>query len=121
MLDLGHGFELFGVDNGTLPCERHCATGIPRATSARDDGQTQIDTAFDQASHLDFGVRREHHERVFDAPVGRIRHVGHARQAVELDVVVGRVFFELARGFFTQAGNRLELGIESLDRAARSL
>ena len=34
---------------------------------------------------------REHHERVLDAPVGGVGHVRDARQAVELDVVLGRV------------------------------
>ena len=119
MLDLSHGFEFFGVDDGALPRERHSTTGIARTTAARDDGQAQIDTAFDQARHLDFGVRREHHERVFDAPVGRVRHMGHPRQTVKLDVVVGRVFFKLTRCFFTQTRNRFKLGIESLYSSAR--
>ena len=120
MLDLGHGFELFGVDDCTLPSERHCAAGVTRATAPRHDGQTQIDTAFDQARHLNFGVRRKHHKRVFDAPVGRIRHMGHARQTVKLDVVVGRVFFKLACCFFTQARNRFKLGVKGFHCAARS-
>ena len=41
------------------------------------------------AGHLGLGVGREHDEGVLDAPVGRVGHVRDARQAVELDVVLG--------------------------------
>ncbi len=34
-----------------------------------------------------FGIRVQHHERIFDAPVGCIGDMRNARQAVELDVV----------------------------------
>ncbi len=43
---------------------------------------------FDQPRHLGFGVGREHDERHGDAPIGGVGHVRHARQAVELDVVL---------------------------------
>jgi hypothetical protein len=88
-LDLGHGLELLGVDHRALPRERDRAAGVAGAAAARDDGQAQLDAALHQAGHLGLGVGREHHERVLDAPVGGVGHVRHARQAVELDVVLG--------------------------------
>ena len=77
-LDLGHGFELFGVDDRTLPGQRNRAARVAGAAAAWDDGQAQIDTTFDQTGHLDFGVWRQHHKGVFHAPVGRVGHMAHA-------------------------------------------
>ena len=86
---LGHGFELFGVDDRAAPGERYGTTGVAGAAAARNDGQAQLDAALDQRGHLGFGVGGEHHKRVFHAPVGGIRHMADARQAVKLDVVLG--------------------------------
>jgi hypothetical protein len=86
--DLGHGFELFGVDDRALPRQRDRAAGVAGAAAARDDGQAQFDAGLDQAGHFGFGVGREDHERVFDAPVGGVGDVRDAREAVELDVVL---------------------------------
>ena len=90
-LDLGHGLELLGVDHRALPGQRDRAAGVAGAAAARDDGQAQLDAALDQPGHLGLGVGGQHHERVLDAPVGGVGHVRDARQAVELDVVLGRV------------------------------
>ncbi len=90
-LDLGHGLELLGVDDRALPGQRDGAAGVAGAAAARDDGQAQLDAALHQAGHLGLGVGREHDERVLDAPVGGVGHVRDARQAVELDVVLGGV------------------------------
>jgi hypothetical protein len=70
--------------------QRHGAAGVAGAAAARDDGQAQFEAALDQAGDLFLGVRGQHHERVFDAPVGGVGHVRDARQAVELDVVLLR-------------------------------
>ena len=71
--------------------QRNRAAGVAGAAAARDDGQAELDAALDQAGHLVLGVRRQHDERILDAPVGRVGHVRDARQAVELDVVLGGV------------------------------
>ena len=89
-LDLGHGFELFGVDDHALPGQRNGAAGITSAAAARHDGQAQLDAALDQVRHLGLGVGGENHKRVFDPPVGGVGHVAHTREAVKLDVVLGR-------------------------------
>ena len=89
-LYLGHGFELFGVDDRTLPGQRDGAARVTRAAATRHNRQAQVNTALDQPSHLGFGVRGQHHKGVFHAPVGGVGHVAHTRQAIELDVVFGR-------------------------------
>ena len=89
VLDLGHRLELLGVDDRARPGQRHRAAGVAGAAAARDDGQAELDAARDQAGHLGLGVGREHDERILDAPVGRVGDVRDARQAVELDVVLG--------------------------------
>jgi hypothetical protein len=86
---LGHRLKLLGVDDRAFPGQRACAAGIAGAATRGNDGQTQVDAALDQARHLDFGVGRQHHERVLDAPVGGVGDMGHTAQAVELDVVAG--------------------------------
>ena len=120
-LHLGHGFELFGVDDHALPGQRNGAAGVTRAAPTRNDGQAQLDAALDQASHLGLGVGREHHKRVFDAPVGRIGHMAHARKAVKLDVVLGRKAPQRALDLAAQRGGLLERGIEFGHGAARGL
>ena len=90
LLDRIQTFQLFGIDDGRERRERHGAAGVAGAAPARDDGQTQLEAAFDDAGDFFLGIGREHHERIFDAPVGGVRHVRDARQAVELDVVLGQ-------------------------------
>jgi hypothetical protein len=112
-LDLGHRLELLGVDHRALPGQRDGAAGVAGAAPARDDGQAQFDATLDQDRHLGLGVRREHHERVFDAPVGGVRHVRDARHAVELDVVLARVAAQQALGARPQCGRLGEGGVEA--------
>ena len=106
--DLGHGFELFGVDDRALPSQRNRAARVTRAAAPGHDGQAQIDTAFDQPGHFDLRVRRQHHKGVFHAPVGRIGHMAHAREAVELDVVFGRQAAEGLLHLAAQLGHARE-------------
>ncbi len=47
-LHLGHGFQLFGVDDHARPGQRYRAAGVAGAAPARDDGQAQFDAALDQ-------------------------------------------------------------------------
>jgi hypothetical protein len=91
VLDFGHRLELLGVDHRALPGQGNGAAGVAGAAAARDDRQSQFDAALHEAGHLRLGVGRQHHERVFDAPVGRVGHVRDTRHAVELDVVLGRI------------------------------
>ena len=77
-LDLGHGLQLFGVDDRALPGERYGAARVACTPPAGDDRQTQIDATFDQPCHFGLGVRRQHDEGVFHAPVGCVGHMGHA-------------------------------------------
>ena len=58
----------------------------------------------------------EHDERVLDAPVGRVGHVRHARQAVERDVVAVGVAREHAARAPAQVGRRAERRGEAVDR-----
>ena len=88
-LDLGHGFEFFGIDDSRFPGQGNRTAGVAGAAAPGNDGQPQINTALDQARHFFFRVRGQHHEGVLDAPVGGIGHMRHARQAVKLDVVLG--------------------------------
>ena len=53
-LDLGHGFEFFGVHHRALPSQRNSATGVARAAAPGHDGQAQVDTALDQTRHFFF-------------------------------------------------------------------
>ena len=88
-LDLGHGFELFGIDDHALPGQGNGTAGVAGTPATRNDGQPEFNAALHQRRHLGFGVRRQHNKRVLDTPVGRIGHMADARQAVKLDVVLG--------------------------------
>jgi hypothetical protein len=120
-LDLAHRLELLGVDDGARPGERHGAAGVAGAAAAGDDGQAELDAAGDQARHLGLGVGREDDERVLDAPVGRVRDVRDAREAVELDVVLGGDAREDTDRALPQVPDGAELRRERLDRVAREL
>ena len=117
-LDLGHRFELFGVDDRRLPGQRNRTTRVTRAATARHDGQAELDAAFDQAGHFGLGVRCQHHKRVFDAPVGGVGHVADAGKAVELDVVLGRQAPQRALGLLSKRRNALERRVEGGNRLA---
>jgi hypothetical protein len=95
-LDLAHGLELLGVDDRALPGQRHGAAGVAGAAAARHDGQAEFDAAGHQAaiSASLSGVSTT--KGILDAPVGGVGDVRHARQAVELEVVLGGVAAEHA-------------------------
>lgn len=118
-LDRIQALQLLGVDDGRERRQRHGAAGVAGAASARDDGQAQLEAALDDAGHLVFRVRRQHHERVLDAPVGGVGDVRHARQAVELDVVLGGHAAEHLLGAAAQVVHLGEFVLEGLDGAAR--
>src|SRR3546814_6486369 len=61
---------------------------------------TRTDTLFPDTTLSLSGC--EHHERVFDAPVGRIGNMRYARQPVELDIVLGGDAREPARRVLAQ-------------------
>ncbi|CPI58865.1 Uncharacterised protein [Bordetella pertussis] len=105
-LDLAQGLEFLGIDDGRLPGQRNRAARVARTAAARHNGQAQLDTGAHQRGDLVLGVGREHHERVFDPPVGGVGNVRYARQAVELDVV--------ARGDATQHPLRLPAQLRGL-------
>ncbi|MNN20598.1 hypothetical protein D3C81_1338830 [compost metagenome] len=75
LLDRPQLFQLLGIDHRAHRRQRHSAAGIAGAAPARDDGQAKLEAALDQAGDLFLGVRRQHHERIFDAPVGGVGHV----------------------------------------------
>ncbi len=118
-LDLAHRFQLFGIDDGALPRQRHRAAGVAGATAARDDRQFQLDAAGDQRRHLGLRVRRQHDKRHLDAPVRSVGDMRNAAQAVELDVVLGRRAAEHAARGFAQIPHRAEMRGKSFDRSTR--
>ena len=115
-LHRAQGFELFGVDDHALPGQRHRAAGVAGAAAAWNDGQLQVDTAFDQPRHFLFTVGREHHKRVFHTPVGGIGHMRHPAQAIKLDVAGRRQAPQHPLCLAAQSGNLHKSGIKSIDR-----
>nr|GEU28526.1 hypothetical protein [Tanacetum cinerariifolium] len=103
-----HVEQFFRVDHGRHGRQGNRAARVAGAAAARDDGQSQLDTAFDQAGHLLFGVGREHDKRVLDAPVGGVGHVRHALHAVETDIVLFRVAAQHLVGALAQVVDLLE-------------
>ena len=85
--NFSHGLQLFGIDHSRLPGQRNRAAGVTRAAATRHDGQPQVDAALDQARHFNFSVRRQHHKRIFNPPIGCVGDVRYARQAVKFNVV----------------------------------
>src|SRR3546814_19120825 len=73
---------------------------------------TRTDTLFPDTTLSLSGC--EHHERVFDAPVGRIGNMRYARQPVELDIVLGGDAREPARRVLAQIGYLAELAAKSI-------
>ena len=116
-----HRLELLGVDDGCLVGERHGAAGISGAAATRDDGQSQLDQASHQTRHLDFGIRRQHDEGVFNAPVGGVGDMRDARQAVEGEVVLAGHPGQAAQDARAQAGGAVEPGLEFAHCAAGRL
>ena len=91
LLDRAHVDQLLGVDHRRLRRQRHGAAGVAGAAAARNDGQAKLDAAAHQRRDFRLGIRRQHHERVFDAPVGGVGDMRDAGEAVEADVVAARV------------------------------
>src|SRR3546814_9121918 len=94
---------------------------ITGAAATRNNCQLQLDTGAHQRRHFPLGVGCEHHERVFDAPVGRIGNMRYARQPVELDIVLGGDAREPARRVLAQIGYLAELAAKSIHGSARRL
>ncbi len=79
--------QLFGVNHRRIALQRHRAAGVAGATATRNNRQFQLDTSAHQRRHFRLGIGMQHHKRQLHAPVGRVRHMRHPRQPVELDVV----------------------------------
>ena len=120
-LDFAQRFELFGVDDHRTPCQRNSTTRISGAASTGNNGQAQLDTALDQTGHLGFGVGRQNDEWVFDAPVGRVGHMGHARQTVEFDIVLGGVGAQRLLHTAAQLLGLHKRGVEFMHGTMRSI
>ena len=69
--------ELFGIDHHRVGGQRHGTAGVTGAAPTGNNGETELDTVTDQRADFFFGIRVEHHEGVFDAPVGGVGHVRH--------------------------------------------
>ena len=95
------------------------AAGITGAAAARNDGQSEFNTALDQTRHFVFGVGRQHHERILNPPVSGIRHVRHTREAIEFDIVERGVATKDFIRAATQTGCLLELRCKVFDRFTR--
>ncbi len=117
MFDRGKSFEFFGVDYRRKFIQRYRAAGVAGAAAARDDGELQFDTGAHQRGDFFLGVRMQHHERIFHAPVGRVRDVGNARQTVELDIVAAGDAAQFAQHAFAQLQGLLEFVSELIDRS----
>ena len=90
LIDTTQRFELLGIDHDRMRGQRHCAAGVTCATAARDNGQAKVYTGLHHVDDLVFGVRRDHHEREFHAPVSRVSRVRHTGEPAEIDVVPAR-------------------------------
>ena len=121
VLDRAEALELFGVDDRGAARQRDDAAGIAGAAAARNDGQAQAGELFDHEGYLVLGIRREHHERHLDAPVGGIGHVRDAGEAVEQDVVAPRDAGEAPQHLGAQRARGGELFLETIDRLAGEL
>ena len=102
---LGHGLEFFGIDHRAAPGQRNRSAGVASATAAGNDGQAQVNATFYQARHLVFGIGCQNYKRILHAPVGRVGHVRHTREAIELDVVPGSESVQNTLGTPAQVGN----------------
>lgn len=120
-LDRSQHVELLGVDDRRPGRHRDHASGISGTAAARNNCQSQFDTGTYQARNLVLGIRGQHHERQFDAPVGRIGHVRYARKGVESDVVGARQAGELPPRAFAHNREHIEVSFESRYRFMRAL
>ena len=84
----GQRLQLLGVDHRRQPRQRNRAAGVTGTAATRNDGEAELDAAFDQAKNLVLAVGMQHHEGVLHTPVSRIGHVRHTGEAVKGDVVL---------------------------------
>ena len=113
--------QLFGVDHRRIRRQRPGAAGVAGAAAARNDGQAGFETAADEVADFLLGVRVKDDEGIFDAPVGGIRHMRDAGQAVEGDVVLARVLAEDLLHLAAQVVGLGETGGEAVDGSLRGL
>ncbi len=111
--------ELFRVDDGRERRERDRAARVAGTAPARDHRQPKFEARRHEPRDLRFRVRRQHDERVLDAPIGRVGDVRHAREAVEANVVLLRAAAEHFSRSAAQIGRRAEFRRECLDGTAR--
>jgi len=83
-------FQFFGIDYRCVRSQRDRAAGVTGAAATWDDRQPEFHQPGDERSHFGFGVGGQHHKRIFDAPVGRVGDMRHARESVKPDVVAMR-------------------------------
>ena len=117
---LAEGVELFGVDDRGVLGERNRPAGVTRAAAPRNDGQAEFDEVAHDTGDLFLGIRVDHHKGIFHAPVGGVRHVRDARQAVELDVVRVGAPREQFHRLAAQVVGVAEFLRELVDRLARA-
>ena len=89
-VDISQGFELFRVDHGGIPVQRHGAAVVAGAAAAWNDRQPERDAGPHDVARLLFGVRTDHHAGHLHAPVGGVGGMGDARHAAEVDIVAAR-------------------------------
>ena len=90
-LDVRHPLQLLGIDHRGHGRQRHRAACVTGAAATRNDGEAELDAAFDQTLDFLLVVRVQNDERILDAPVGGIGDMRDAREAIEGDVVAARV------------------------------
>jgi hypothetical protein len=97
------------------------SAGVARPAAARNDGETERDELAHHGGNLLLGVGRQHQERVFHAPVGRVGNVRDAGKTIEQDVVPARHARKAAQCARAQCTRRGEFVFEALDCLARKL
>jgi len=118
-LDSTDVHQLLGVDHCRQRRQRNRAAGVTGTATARNDGQPEFDAGTHQSADLFLTVRVEHHEGVFDAPVGGIGDVRDARQAVEGNIVAARMPGQGFSDLAAQRGRSVEMVLESVNRRRR--
>ena len=116
-LDLAEILQLLRIYDCGQFVEGDRAARVARAATARNDSKTKFDTGQHQSLHFLFGVGIQDHEGILDPPVGRIGHVGYARQAVEGDVVAPGDAGQAAQRLFPQLRGLVEIALEVIHRA----
>ena len=113
--------ELFGIDDRGHGRERNGAARVTRAAATRNDRKAKLDAGTHERGNLRFRVGADHHEWIFDTPVGGIRDVRDARECIEADAVLTRMTFEQSARTLAQHDHALEFAGEGFDGLARQL